>query len=77
MDWLKVLTQDMRRALPMCDLREFGELSNQAYESKQQTRCSRVKWVPLVARATFLRRSQRAATAATCGKRSRPEATKE
>ena len=48
----------MRRALLMGDLREFGDLPDLAWESKQQTRCSRVKSVPMVARATFLRRSQ-------------------
>ena len=36
MDRLKVLTQDMRRALLIGDLREFGELLHLAWESKQQ-----------------------------------------
>ncbi len=39
MDWLKVLTQDVTRALLMGDLREFGDLLNLAWESKQQIRC--------------------------------------
>jgi D-glycero-alpha-D-manno-heptose-7-phosphate kinase len=36
MDRLKVLTQDMKRALLVGDLREFGELLNLAWESKRQ-----------------------------------------
>jgi D-glycero-alpha-D-manno-heptose-7-phosphate kinase len=36
MDRLKVLTQDMKRALLVGDLREFGELLHLAWESKQQ-----------------------------------------
>jgi D-glycero-alpha-D-manno-heptose-7-phosphate kinase len=36
MDRLKVLTQDMKRALLMGDLREFGELLHLAWESKRQ-----------------------------------------
>jgi D-glycero-alpha-D-manno-heptose-7-phosphate kinase len=36
MDRLKVLTQDMRRALLVGDLREFGELLHLAWESKRQ-----------------------------------------
>jgi D-glycero-alpha-D-manno-heptose-7-phosphate kinase len=37
MDRLKVLTQDMKRALLIGDLREFGELLHLAWESKRQT----------------------------------------
>jgi D-glycero-alpha-D-manno-heptose-7-phosphate kinase len=36
MDRLKVLTQDMKRALLIGDLREFGELLHLAWESKRQ-----------------------------------------
>jgi D-glycero-alpha-D-manno-heptose-7-phosphate kinase len=36
MDRLKVLTHDMKRALLVGDLREFGELLNLAWESKRQ-----------------------------------------
>jgi D-glycero-alpha-D-manno-heptose-7-phosphate kinase len=36
MDRLKVLTQDMRRALLVGNLREFGELLHLAWESKRQ-----------------------------------------
>jgi D-glycero-alpha-D-manno-heptose-7-phosphate kinase len=36
MDRLKVLTQDMKRALLVGDLREFGELLHLAWESKRQ-----------------------------------------
>jgi D-glycero-alpha-D-manno-heptose-7-phosphate kinase len=36
MDRLKVLTQDMKRALLVGDLREFGELLDLAWESKRQ-----------------------------------------
>ena len=36
MDRLKVLTQDMKRALLVGDLREFGELLHLSWESKQQ-----------------------------------------
>jgi len=36
MDRLKVLTQDMKRALLVGDLREFGELLHRAWESKRQ-----------------------------------------
>ena len=36
MDRLKVLTQDMKRALLMGNLREFGELLHLAWESKRQ-----------------------------------------
>jgi D-glycero-alpha-D-manno-heptose-7-phosphate kinase len=36
MDRLKVLTHDMKRALLVGDLREFGELLHLAWESKQQ-----------------------------------------
>jgi D-glycero-alpha-D-manno-heptose-7-phosphate kinase len=36
MDRLKVLTQDMKRALLVGDLREFGELLHLAWESKSQ-----------------------------------------
>jgi D-glycero-alpha-D-manno-heptose-7-phosphate kinase len=36
MDRLKFLTQDMKRALLVGDLREFGELLNLAWESKRQ-----------------------------------------
>lgn len=36
MDRLKVLTQDMRRALLLGNLREFGELLHLAWESKRQ-----------------------------------------
>jgi D-glycero-alpha-D-manno-heptose-7-phosphate kinase len=36
MDRLKVLTEDMKRALLVGDLREFGELLHLSWESKQQ-----------------------------------------